>query len=95
MHPPKLNWTLCKLVNSHILAAARVPLSHRIKKPIRLTLTNCTAPFEVSAYDKTAYRKSLDVRASDELQDFCKRIDASVLKYAATLTCTEGGIPVC
>ena len=61
------------------------------KKPIRLTLTNCTTPFEVSSYDKTADRKSLDIRASDELQKFCKSLDAILLKHAATLTCTEGG----
>ena len=35
-------------------------------KPLRLTLRNCTTPFEVSSYDRVSDRKSLDLRADDD-----------------------------
>ena len=39
-------------------------------KPLRLTLRNCTTPFEVSSYDRVSDRKSLDLRANDETAAF-------------------------
>ena len=35
-------------------------------KPLRLTVRNCTTPFEVSSYDRVSDRKSLELRADDE-----------------------------
>ena len=37
-------------------------------KPIRITLRNCTTPFDVSSFDRVSDRKSLDVRADDEIE---------------------------
>ena len=39
-------------------------------KPLRITIKNCTTPFECSSYDRTSDRKSLDIRADDELSVF-------------------------
>ena len=65
-------------------------------KPIRMTLRNCTTPFEVSSYmDQGGDRKSLDVRANDEIVNFCERLDKELLKHASKLGCSEGGIRVC
>ena len=44
-------------------------------KPLRITLRNCTTPFEVSSYDRVSDRKSLDVRADDEIIAFVDRLD--------------------
>ena len=44
-------------------------------KPLRITLRNWTTPFEVSSYDRVSDRKSLDVRADDEIVTFAERLD--------------------
>ena len=44
-------------------------------KPLKLTLRNCTTTFEVSSYDRVSGRKSLDLRADDELIAFADSID--------------------
>ncbi len=36
-------------------------------------------------------RKSLDVRANDEIVTFCERLDRELLKHASKLGCTESG----
>ena len=60
-------------------------------KPLRLTLRNCTTPFEVSSYDRVSDRKSLDLRADDETAAFLTRLDTELKKYAGTVGCAEGG----
>ena len=62
-------------------------------KPIKLILRQCTTPFEVSSFDRMSDRKSLDIRANDEIVTFCERLDKELLKHASKLGCTEGGIP--
>ena len=44
-------------------------------KPLRITLRNCTTPFEVSNYDRVSDRKSLDIRADCETIAFVDRLD--------------------
>ena len=44
-------------------------------KPLRLTLRNCTTPFEVSSYDRVSDRKSLDLRADSHTIAFMDRLD--------------------
>ena len=44
-------------------------------KPLRLTLRNCTTPFEVSSFDRTSDRKSLDIRANDDIIAVADRLD--------------------
>ena len=60
-------------------------------KPLRITLRNCTTPFEVSSYDRVSDRKSLDVRADDETIAFVDRLDTELKKYAGKAGCTESG----
>ena len=47
-------------------------------KPIRLELRSCTTPFECQGYGG-GDRRSLDVRADEELQAFATALDAKVL----------------
>ena len=60
-------------------------------KPIKLTLRQCTTPFEVSSFDRVSDRKSLDIRANDDLVSFCARLDKELLKHASKLGCSESG----
>ena len=60
-------------------------------KPLRLTLRNCTTPFEVSSYDRVSDRKSLDLRADDETAAFRNRLDTDLKKYAGKVGCAESG----
>ena len=60
-------------------------------KPLRLTLRNCTTPFEVSSYDRVSDRKSLDLRANDEVAAFLTRLDTELKKYAGKVGCAESG----
>ena len=60
-------------------------------KPLRLTLRNCTTPFEVSSYDRVSDRKSLDLRANDETAAFLTRLDTELKKYAGKVGCAESG----
>ena len=60
-------------------------------KPLRLTLRNCTTPFEVSSYDRVSDRKSLDLRADDETAAFLTRLDTELKKYAGKVGCAESG----
>ena len=62
-------------------------------KPLRLTLRNCTTPFEVSSYDRVSDRKSLDLRADDETAGSLTRclLDTELKKYADKLGCAESG----
>ena len=60
-------------------------------KPLRLTLRNCTTPFEVSSYDRASDRKSLDLRADDETAAFLTRLDTELKKYAGKVGCAESG----
>ena len=60
-------------------------------KPLRLTLRNCTTPFEVSSYDRVTNRKSLDLRADDETAACLTRLDTELKKYAGKVGCAETG----
>ena len=60
-------------------------------KVLRLTLRNCTTPFEVSSFDRTSDRKSLDIRANDDIIAFADRLDTELKKYAGNAGCTESG----
>ena len=60
-------------------------------KPLRLTLRNCTTPFEVSSYDRVSDRKSLDLRADDQTAAFLTRLDTELKKYAGKVGCAESG----
>ncbi len=60
-------------------------------RPIKLILRQCTTPFEVSSFDRVSDRKSLDVRANDEIIAFCQRLDTELLKHASKLGCNAGG----
>ena len=60
-------------------------------KSLRLTLRNCTTPFEVSSYDRVSDRKSLDLRADDETIAFVDRLDTELKKYAGKVGCAETG----
>ena len=56
-----------------------------ITPAIRLTLQDVTTPFQVIAYDGTSSRKSLDLRSTPELRDFCARLDAKLEPLARRL----------
>ena len=60
-------------------------------KVLRLTLRNCTTPFEVSSFDRTSDRKSLDIRANDDIIAFADRLDTELKKYAGKVGCAESG----
>ena len=60
-------------------------------KPLRLTLRNCTTPFEVSSYDRVSDRKSLDLRADDALNVFANYLDTELKKHAGKVGCQESG----
>ena len=60
-------------------------------KPLRMTLRNCTTPFEVSSFDRTSDRKSLDIRANDDIIAFADRLDTELKKYAGKVGCAESG----
>ena len=44
-----------------------------------------TTPFQVSAYDGTSSRKSLDLRSTPALREFCARLDAKLEPLARRL----------
>ena len=60
-------------------------------KPLRLTLRNCTTPFDVSSYDRVSGRKNSDLRADDETVAFLTRLDTELKKYAGKVGCAESG----
>ena len=60
-------------------------------KPLRITIKNCTTPFDCSSYDKVSDRKSLDLRADDELIAFADRLDKELIKNAGKVGCQESG----
>ena len=51
----------------------------------RLTLQDVTTPFQVTAYDGASSRKSLDLRSTPALRDFCARLDAKLEPLARRL----------
>ena len=60
-------------------------------QPLRITLRNCTTPFEVSSFDRQSDRKSLDVRADAECIQFVERLDGELRKRASKIGCAEAG----
>ena len=59
--------------------------------PLRVILRNCTTPFQVSSFDHSSDRKSLDVRADAECIQFVERLDSELKKRANKLGCAEAG----
>ena len=59
-------------------------------KPIRLELRGCTTPFECQGYG-VGDRRSLDVRADEELQAFAVALDRKVLAEGIKLGLKESG----
>ena len=57
----------------------------------RITIKNCTTPFDCSSYDKVSDRRSLDLRADDILIAFSDRLDKELIKNAAKVGCQESG----
>ena len=60
-------------------------------QPLRITLRNCTTPWEVSSFDRASDRKSLDVRADAETIAFVERLDGELKKRAGKIACAEAG----
>ena len=60
-------------------------------QPLRITLRNCTTPFEVSSFDRASDRKSLDTRADAETIAFVERLDGELKKRAGKIACAEAG----
>ena len=60
-------------------------------KPLRITLSRTTTPFEVSSYDKVSDRKSLDLRADSHTVAFADRLDTELKKHAGNVGCMESG----
>ena len=59
--------------------------------PLRVILRNCTTPFQVSSFDHSSDRKSLDVRADAECIQFVERLDSELKKRAGKIGCAEAG----
>ena len=57
-------------------------------QPLKLALKQMTTPFEISSFDGTSDRKSLDMRTTPQLREFCERLDAK-LKSIAPPGCKE------
>ena len=66
-------------------------LASRTNPSHKLTLWQCTTPFEVSSFDRVSDRKSLGIRANDEIVAFCERLDKELLKHAGQSGCNESG----
>ena len=60
-------------------------------KSLRITIKNCTTPFDCSSYDKVSDRKSLDLRADNALSDFANYLDTELKKHASKIGCQESG----
>ena len=60
-------------------------------QPLKITLRNATTPFQVSSFDHSSDRKSLDVRADAETTGFLERLDKELKSRAANLGCAEAG----
>ena len=58
-----------------LMSNARGGKTSNFNQPVKLTLKGVTTPFEVSSFDGTSDRKSLDLRSSPELREFCARLD--------------------
>ena len=71
------------------MAAVTRPPTKNVKSTLRITLRNCTTPFEVSSYDRVSDRKSLAVRADDETIAFVGRLDTELKKYAGKVLAVE------
>ena len=60
-------------------------------KPVKLMLKECSTPFEVSSYDGISDRKTLDLRSTREIRDFCKRLDEQLKKQGSNIACKPDG----
>ena len=59
-------------------------------KPLKFHVKNCTTPFECQGYGG-GDRRSLDIRADDELQAFATKLDERVLAEGAKLGLKASG----
>ena len=74
---------------SDIVANARGGKQSALTPPLKVLLQNVTTPWQVSAYDNTADRKSFDLRSTPDIQQFCKRLDTKVKTFAKQLGVKE------
>ena len=73
------------------MSNARGGKTTNFSKPVKLTLKNMTTPFEVTSFDGTSDRKSLDLRSTPEIRDICHAMDKEIKSQAGKLGCkTEG-----
>ena len=70
-----------------LISNARGGKTAAIQPAIRLTLQNASTPFQVSSFDGSSARKSLELRSSPALRDFCVRLDAKLQPMGKKLGC--------
>ena len=92
MHPSEIE--LKNLETGDVAANGRGGKSASLSvngKPLRITIKNCTTPFDCSSYDKVSDRKSLDLRADDDTAASLTRLDTELKKHAGKVGCAESG----
>ena len=58
---------------------------------MKLALKGVTTPFEVSSFDGLSDRKSLDLRTTPALREFCARLDGQLQSQGAKIGCKADG----
>ena len=74
-----------------LVSNARGGKMTNFSKPLKLTLKNMKTPFEVSSYDGTSDRKSLDLRSTPELREQCAEMDKDIKAQATKIGCKVEG----
>ena len=74
-----------------LMSNARGGKTSNFERPVKLALKGVTTPFEVSSFDGTSDRKSLDLRSSPELREFCARLDQRLKTQGGQITCKPEG----
>ena len=76
MHPSEISLDNVQIGDVSLNARGGTTASLSVNgKPLRMTLRNCTTPFEISSFDKVSDRKSLDLRADSHTIAFADRLD--------------------
>ena len=92
MHPSEISLDKLQIGDVSLNARGGKTASLSVNgKPLRMTLKNCTTPFEVSSFDKVSDRKSLDLRADSHTIAFADRLDTELKKHAGKIGCAESG----
>ena len=93
MHPSEISCDQLQVGDVNQLGRGEQTASLSVNgKPLRLTLRNCTTPsFWVLGYDRVSDRKSLDMRADDEIVNSAERLDSELRENAGKVGCTENG----